>query len=132
MNSIDRRIARLVARATSHNNMAHPPRFPRRHAQRQALNHGRAKTPPSDKRRRSFERAAKKEQRSSTSSDCDDSDSDSEFDNNSGYNSTADLDAKAEYYRQKKAEFVAAGPALSNPCDSTKEMMRAAEQKWAL
>jgi hypothetical protein len=56
------------------------------------------KTPPSNKRRRLFEWAAKKEQRSSTSFNYNDSDSDSEFDNNSGYNSMADLDAKAEYY----------------------------------
>jgi len=43
-----------------------------------------------------------------------------------------DLDAKAEYYRQKKAEFAAAGPTLLNPCDITKEMMKAEEQKWEL
>lgn len=123
--------------------MARPPaRFPRRHAQRQALNHGRAKNLParlrSHERPRSFEPAAKKGQRSSTFSDTDDSNSDSNsdpssaHDDDSGYNSAAEIDAKAEYYLQKKAEFAAAGPTLSNPCDSTKEMMRAEERKWAL
>ena len=64
----------------------------------------------------------------STSSDGDGSGSDDD----SGYNSAADLDATAEYYGQKKAEFMAAGPSISNPCHSTKEMIRAEDQKWEL
>lgn len=121
-----------------------PPRLPRRHAQRQALNYGRAETPPSSTpsrgRLRFYKPPAKKEKRLPTSSASDstgsDSDSGSESssdsDNDSGYSSATGLAAKAEYYRQKKAEFVTAGPTLSNPCPTTKKQMEGAERKWNL
>ncbi|KAG0645145.1 hypothetical protein D0Z07_9226 [Hyphodiscus hymeniophilus] len=117
--------------------MIHPPtKFPRRHTQRQALSHGRAKTPPpglpSSDYPRSDKPRAKVEQRSSTPSDGDHSEPSSDSDSDFGYNSAADRDAKAEYYRQKKVEFAAAGPTLSDPCDTTKDMMRAEEGKWEL
>jgi hypothetical protein len=70
--------------------------------------------------------------RSFTSSDSDASDSCSNSDNDSGYNSTADRDAKAEYYRQKKAEFKAAGPTLSNLSDAAQKEVKAEERKWEL
>ena len=69
-----------------------------------------------------------------TSDDDDDSNSSSDFDHdhNSSYNSASESESKAEYYRQKRAEFVAAGPTLSDPCDSTKDIMLIKEQKWEL
>lgn len=113
-----------------------PPKLPRRHTQRQALNHGRAKTPPSGlpsrERPRSHKPPAKKEKKSSASSDDDsDSDSSSDSDNDSGYNSAADLDAKAEYYRQKRAGFKAAGPAMPKRSDDEKDV-QAEGRKWEL
>jgi hypothetical protein len=41
-----------------------------------------------------------------------------------------DNDAKAEYYRQKMAEFKEAGPTVSNPGDRAKVMMKTEEQNW--
>lgn len=113
-------------------------RFPRRHAQRQALSHGQPETPPpgspSNEDSQWHKALAKKPKELPASSNDHDSDSESGSicDKDSGYDSTANTNAKAEYYRQKKAQFLADGPTLSNPCDSTKDMMRAAERKWGL
>lgn len=119
--------------------MAHPQsKLPRRHAQRQALNHGRAKTPlpstPSHKHLRAYRRPAKKKQRSSASISGDDSssDSDSDSDHDSGYNSASGLESKAEHYLQIQARFRAAGPTMSDPGDSAEKMMRAEERRWEL
>jgi hypothetical protein len=62
-----------------------------------------------------------------------DSDScpDSEHNHDSGYNSDSS-EAKAEYLKQRRALHEAAGPAMSEPCDTTKAMMRAEEREWAL
>ena len=113
-----------------------PPKLPRRHAQRQALNHGRVETspsgPPSRERPRLYKPLAKKKKRSSTPSDDDDSDSGSDSNNDSGYNSADHLNAEAKYYRQKEAEFKAAGPTLSNLSEEDKKQIRVEERKWEL
>jgi hypothetical protein len=63
----------------------------------------------------------------------DGSDSDCEGDDqDSGYSSSSSRDAKAEYYRQKRAEYAAAGPTMSDPGDRAKAAMRAEEKKWNL
>jgi hypothetical protein len=98
-------------------------KFPRRHAQRQALHYSRGETPPIDLSSQDhpqvYEPRVKKKRRSVSYFDVDDSsfnsDSDSECDRDSGYNSESSSDVKAEYYRQKIAEFKEAGPILSNP-----------------
>jgi len=120
--------------------MAHPPpNFPRRHTQRQALHHGHGGTPPPDspsqKCPRAYEpRIKKKKRRPASYSDVDDSssdaDADSKRDHDSSYNSEPDGDVKAEYYRQKMAEFKKAGPTLSNPSDSAKAQMKTEERNW--
>jgi hypothetical protein len=123
--------------------MTRPPsKFPRRYAQRQALHHGRGGTPPLDspnqKRPQAYEPRVKKTQRSASYSDVDDSSSDSgsnsdsnaKRDHDSSYGSGSDSDAKAEYYRQKMAEFKEAGPTISNPGDRAKVMMKTEEQNW--
>jgi hypothetical protein len=106
-------------------------KFPRRHAQRQALHHGRGETPPpgspSQKHPRVYEPRVKKKRRSASYSDVD-----SECDRDSGYNSESDSNAKAEYYRQKMAEFKEAGPTLSNPGESALAAMDTEEQNWGL
>lgn len=115
-------------------------KFPRRYAQRQALHHGRGGTPPLDspsqKRPRAYEPRVKKKRRSAPYSNINDSSSDSDSepkrDHDSGYNSESNSDAKAEYYRQKMAEFKEAGPTMSNPGDRAKAMMRTEEQNWEL
>jgi hypothetical protein len=61
--------------------------------------------------------------------DCE-SDSDCGSDHDSGYNSEPSRDAKAEYYRQKRAGFAAEGPIMSDLSDTLKAMVRAEEQKW--
>jgi hypothetical protein len=50
----------------------------------------------------------------------DGSDSDCGSDQDSGYSSSSSRDAKAEYYRQKRAEYAAAGPTMSDPGDEAK------------
>jgi hypothetical protein len=99
--------------------------FPRRHAHRQALHHGRGGTPPPDSPSQKcpkYEPRVKKKRRSGSYSDVDDSSSDfgsdSERDHDSGYNYESDTEAKANYYRQKIAEFKEAGPTLLNLSES--------------
>jgi hypothetical protein len=58
------------------------------------------------------------------------SDSESEDDHDSGYNSDSS-DARAELLKQRRAQYEAAGPALSDPNDETKASMRAEEREWA-
>lgn len=58
------------------------------------------------------------------------SDSESEDDHDSGYNSDSS-DARAELLKQRRDHHEAAGPALSDPADKTKESMRAEEREWA-
>ena len=48
-----------------------------------------------------------------------------------GYNSDPS-DAEAEYLKQRRAQHESAGPALSDPCKSTRKMIRAEKKKWAL
>jgi hypothetical protein len=84
--------------------MTHTPsKLPRRWAQRQALNHGWAKTPRPDILTREYPRAyepnARTKHRIYTSND-DDSSSGSDFDHDhdAGYNSAGEPESKAEYY----------------------------------
>jgi hypothetical protein len=115
-------------------------KFPRRHAQRQALHHGRGETPlpdsPSQTNLHVYEPRVKKKRRSASYSDVDDSSShsgsDSECDRDSGYHSESESNAKAEYYRQKMVEFKEAGPTLSNPGESALAAMDTEERNWGL
>lgn len=117
-----------------------PPKLPRRHAQRQSLSYSQNKTsppsPPNCEHLRSYKSRAKKEERLCTPSDDDNDDSDSgsgfDSDSDSEYNSTVDPNAKAEYYQQKRVEFMAAGPALSNLSENAKQEVLAEERKWEL
>jgi hypothetical protein len=118
------------------------PRFPRRYAQREKLRERwarslsvspRPESPHGDRPRAGRRRAKKRKKRSSKASDDkesgSDSNPDSEDNHDSGYNSDSS-DARAEYLKQRRAQHEAAGPALSDPCDSTKAMMRAEERHW--
>jgi hypothetical protein len=66
-----------------------------------------------------------------SSSSGSDTDSDSGHTRDSGYNSDLS-DAEAEYLKQRRAQHESAGPALSDPCKSTRKMIRAEKKKWAL
>jgi hypothetical protein len=111
-------------------------RFSRRHAQRQALSYGQSEEthplglPSNEGSQWHKALAIKPNERSASSNDHDsDSESSADCDEDFGCDSTANTNAKAEYYRQKKAQFVADSLTLSNPCDSTKDMIRVAERK---
>jgi hypothetical protein len=67
---------------------------------------------------------------SSDDNNTSDSDLGSEDNHDSGYNSDSS-DARAELLKQRRAQHEAAGPALSDPCDKTKESMRAEQREWA-
>ena len=60
-----------------------------------------------------------------------DTDSDSEHTRDSGYNSGSS-DAVAEYLKQRRAQHETAGPALSDPCRGTRNMMRTERKRWKL
>jgi hypothetical protein len=122
-----------------------PPKFPRRYAQHQvlALCHDHAITPPetssSHKRFPAQKPPSKKSRKasaansniasaidpypSSSSLPDDESDSDYESDPDSGYSSSSS-DAKAEYYRQMRAQFTAEGPIMADLSDASKAMMK--------
>src|ERR1700733_9979907 len=108
------------------------PKFPRRNAQRKKLRERWARSlsvsprpefpngdrPPAERSRR----AKKRKKRSKASEDKDsgsDSDPGSVDNQNSGYNSDSS-DARAEHLKQRRAAHEDAGPALSDPCDTTK------------
>ena len=59
----------------------------------------------------------------------DESDSDYESDQDSGYSSSSS-DAKAEYYRQMRAQFAAEGPIMADLSDASKANMKTEERKW--
>ena len=117
-------------------------RFPWRYAQREKLRERwarslsespRSEFPHGDRPRAGRRRAKKRKKRSSKAPDDkesgSDSNPDSEDNHDSGYNSDSS-DVRAEYLKQRRAQHEAAGPALSDPCDSTKAMMRAEERHW--
>ena len=66
---------------------------------------------------------------SDDSSSNSDTESDSEHTRDSGYNSDSS-DAVAEYLKQRRAQHESTGPTLSDPCDSTRNMMRAERKRW--
>jgi hypothetical protein len=119
------------------------PRFPRHYAQRKKLRERWARSlsdsprpqfPHGDRGRARRRRPNKRKKRSLKASDDKDSgsnsDPESEDSYDSGYNSDSS-DARAEHLKQRRAAHEDAGPALSDPCDSTKAMMRAEEREWA-
>ena len=128
-----------------------PPKFPRRYAQRQALalRHGGSTSPSrassSHKRSQEHKLPYKEGRReaavrsntastiephhSSSSLSDDESESDYESDPDSGYSSSSS-DAKAEYYRQMRAQFAADGPVMADLSDASKAMVKTEERKW--
>jgi len=128
--------------------MSFPPqKLPRRHAQRKTLYHGRTRTPSlglsESQHSQGLKPLANKKQKSPTSNvngsslvsgsdsnSCSDSGSESESD--SGYSSTHSLGSEAEHYRKLNAKFVAAGPNLAEPGETTEKSMAREERKWKL
>jgi hypothetical protein len=55
-------------------------------------------------------------------------DSDSEHTCDSGYNSDLS-DTEAEYLKQRQAQHESAGPALSDPCKSTRKIISTEKKK---
>jgi hypothetical protein len=126
------------------------PKFPRRYAQRQALalrhvhattstegssSHKCSQTNKPRSRKEHGRGVASNNKTSPSESESlsdDKSDSDCGSDQDSGYSSSSSRDAKAEYYQQKRAEYAAAGPTMSDPGDEAKAAMRAEEKKWNL
>jgi hypothetical protein len=119
------------------------PRFPRRYGQRKKLRERwarslsdspRPQSPHGDRPRARRRKAKKRKKRSFNASDDKDSDSNSDLDSedshDSGYNSDLS-DARAEHLKQRRAAHEDAGPALSDPCDTTKASMLAEEREWA-
>ena len=125
-------------------------KLPRRYAQRQHLFHGRARSPPLGLPRykdpRGIKLPSQEKQKSSTSlhdnKSSSASDSGSNSDSNpdsgsssgfdSGYSLKSSHNPEVEYYRQVKAGYVAAGPTLADPGDTTEKMMGREEQRWNL
>lgn len=118
-------------------------RFPRRYAQRKELRERwarslpdspRPQSPHGDRPRARRRRGKKRKKRSFKASDDKDSssnsDPESEDSHDSGYNSDSS-DARAEYLKQRRAAHEDAGPALSDPCETTKASMHAEEREWA-
>ena len=117
------------------------PAVPRRHAQRKTLRERWARSPspnfPSPKHRPAHKLQARRKRKrksaiasdDSSSSSGSDADSDSGHTRDSGYNSDSS-DAVAEYLKQRRAQHESAGPTLSDPCDSTRNLMRAERKQW--
>lgn len=118
------------------------PKFPRRYAQRKKLRERWARSlsdsprpqSPHRDRPRARRRTKKRKKRSLNVSLDENSGSNSDLESedaqDSGYNSDSS-EARAEHLKQRRAAHEDAGPALSDPCDSTKAMMRAEEREWA-
>jgi hypothetical protein len=83
-------------------------KLPRRHAQRQALCSTRNAAP-----------------RHGIASK-----SDSDLDLDSGYSSHSNPEAEARYYDQMMDKFEKEGPTLSNPVESTRDMMEKEKRNW--
>lgn len=105
--------------------------FPRRYLQRKRL--PKHKSPPKKSRK---EAAANSNITSTTdlypsSSLPPDNKSNSEYESeqDSGYSSSSS-DAKAEYYRQMRAQFAAAGPVMAELSKASMAMVKFAERKW--
>ncbi|PVH71726.1 hypothetical protein DL98DRAFT_553525 [Cadophora sp. DSE1049] len=113
-------------------------RLPRRHVQRQALNHGRARTLLCQKGPQACPPLAKAKRRATASSFDDEdekdssssSDSDSESNHDSGYNSDSVIESKAEYYQRMQSGFRKDGPTMANLEASAEKGMLAEEKKW--
>lgn len=61
-----------------------------------------------------------------------DSGSDSDLEQDSGYNYHSDSEAKAEYYKQMMDEFEEMGPIISNLGDVALNMIKTEERKWQM
>lgn len=114
-------------------------RLPRRHAQRQALNHGRARTllrqkgpqaclPPAKAKHRPTASSSDDEDENDSSSSS--YDSDSESDHDSGYTSDSNIESKAEYYQRIQTGFRDDGPTMSVLGDSAETGMLTEERNW--
>jgi hypothetical protein len=110
------------------------PKLPRRHEQRKALR-GRNEAPPCDQesqeQRRAYEPRIRRNQKSGYNWD-NDSASDSDLEQDSGYNSHSDSEAKAEYYKQMMDEFEEMGPTISNLGNVALNMIKTEERKWQM
>ena len=66
-----------------------------------------------------------------SSSSGSDTDSDSKYTRDSGYNSDLS-NTEAKYLKQRRAQYESARPALSNLCKSTRKIISVEKKKWAL
>jgi hypothetical protein len=106
-------------------------KFPRRYAQRKRLLAHKSLPKKSRKEAATNGNIASSIDPYPTSSSRANDESDSEYksDQDSGYASSSS-DAKAEYYRQKRAQFAAEGPIMAELSDASKAMVKTEEQKW--
>ncbi|KAH0559988.1 hypothetical protein GP486_003490 [Trichoglossum hirsutum] len=95
------------------------PRLPRRHIQRQALHSARNVAPQKLRTGRNNKLDSSL-----------DTDFVSNLERDSKYSSHSNLEDEARYYDQMMEKFEEEGPTLSNPGESTLDMMRAEKRQW--
>jgi hypothetical protein len=108
-------------------------RLPRRHVQRQALCSARNAAPQCDLQSLRHSEAQELQIRRNNRSDSNwDINSVSDLERDSGYSSRSNHEAETEarYYDQMMDKFEEEGPTLSNPGDSTLDMMQGEKRNW--